>query len=152
MTRRALALGVMSEKLRETVRDHVQSNGQSPETTKLSCAAVAESPWEAAAIRLISPAMRGAARARSSHVLNSVPQPAASLAVNLAFCDLDPSGCDAHSNTLGSACVQQGVCGYVREEGYLRDTTTPEIFAQAQLLRNAIVQLVRGKQCHELFD
>lgn len=152
MTKKALALGVTSERLRQALRDHVQSNGQSPETTVLSCAVVSEYPRDQGAIRLISPAMRGAARARSSHVLNSTPQSALNLAVNLAFCDLDPDGCDSHSNTVVSACVQAGACAYTREEDYWRDTTPPEIFAQAQSLRQAIAQLVRDKQCHELFE
>jgi hypothetical protein len=152
MTKKALALGVTSEQLRQALRDHVQSHGESPQTTVLSCAVVSEYPRDQGAIRLISPAMRGAARARSSHVLNSTPQPALNLAVNLAFCDLDPDGCDAHSNIVGSACVQAGACEYAREEDYWRDTTPPEIFAQAQSLREAIVQLVRDKQCRELFE
>lgn len=96
--------------------------------------------------------MRGAARANPSHVLNSTPAPARDLAVNLAFCDLDPRGCDVHSNSLVSACVQAGACTYVREEDYLRDRTPPEIFAQAQALRQTIVQLVYEKDCRKLFE
>lgn len=42
MTKKALDLGVTSERLRQAFRDHVQSNGQSPETTALSCAVVSE--------------------------------------------------------------------------------------------------------------
>jgi hypothetical protein len=152
MTKKALALGMPSEQLRHSVRDHVQSDGLSPETTKLSCAVVSDYQQDPAGIRLISLAMRGAARARPSHVLNSTPQPASNLAVTLAFCDLDPSGCDAHSNELVSACVQTGVCSYTSVEDYLRGTTPPDIFAQAQPLRQTLVQLVHEKQCRELFE
>jgi hypothetical protein len=118
---------------------------------KLSCDVVQHYPTTTRGVRLISPAMREAAAIRPTHFLNATPQPARSIAINLAFCDLDPQGCNAHSDRLGSACIQSGKCTFEREEEYWRAMASPSDFVAANRLRETIVQHVKQRNCAELF-
>ena len=96
--------------------------------------------------------MRDAAQARPNHMLNKFSDQPKNVGINLALCDLDPDGCSAHSNFVGSACMQSGKCGYNREEDFWQSETKPEVFDAAQGLRNQIVASVKAGKCDELFN
>lgn len=150
---RAREMGSSSENLRTAI--YVQPpNGERDKTliAKMSCDVVQQYPSSIRGIRLISLALLDAAANRSTHVLNLTSMPARNIAINLAFCDLDQEGCGIHSNFVGSACIQSGQCSYEREEDYWRATFKPSDFAAAQQLREAIVQLVRQRNCSSLFQ
>lgn len=151
LSKHARELGLVSEQLRSAVFDSPWSAENQDTFARLSCAVVSQYPDNKHGIRLISIAMRSAAASRSSHLLNAVSPRARSVAINLAFCDLDPEGCNSHSNFVGSACMQSGACSYAREEDYWLATTPPEVLAEAQPLRTALVRLVNQRACNELF-
>jgi hypothetical protein len=119
---------------------------------RLSCDVVKTFPNSVAGVRLIGFAMRNAAASRADHLLNSLPIQSRNVAINLAFCDLDPVGCSAHSNFVGSACMQSGECSYSREEQYWQSKTKPEIYEPAQALRHRLVQSVKQHDCRALFE
>lgn len=150
---RARTMGSSPESLRSAIYAQ-SSNGEldMSSISKMSCDVVQQYPGSIRGIRLISPALRHAAAKHSTHVLNSTSIPARNIAINLAFCDLDPEGCNIHSDFVGSACIQSGQCSYEQEEDYWRATTRPADYAAAQQPREAIVQLVMQRNCVVLFE
>lgn len=151
LSQRAQQLGLASERLRNAVLVAQPESRDRTEIARLSCAVISQDSVNQPGIRLIASAMMDASSARPSHVLNSASSQARNVAINLAFCDLDSPGCDAHSNFVGSACLQAGDCSYAREVDYWRSRTPPHVFAEAQPLRATLVGLIRQKACDQLF-
>lgn len=153
LSARARELGSSSERLRHAIFSHPQNAERDKAlVARLSCEMVQGYPANTGSIRLISIALRDAANSRPEHLLNSTPIPAKNIAVNLAFCDLDPEECGPHSNFIGSACIQSGQCSFLREEDYWRATSSPSDFAAAQRLREALVKQVKQRDCSLLFE
>lgn len=148
---RALASGSLRERLSDVVFVGTAGGPDFAAASDLSCQVVAQYPSDPQAVRLISIAMREAARRRPSHLLNGTPQYARNVAINLAFCDLDPQGCDAQSSRLWGACIQKGSCNLSGEEDWWRSTTPPDVLQAAQTLRTELVRLVRVRDCDALF-
>jgi hypothetical protein len=153
LSQRARGLGSDSEKLRYAV-DAQPRNDQpdEPEIARLSCNVIQHYLEDPAGIRLISTAMRNAALARPSHMLNASSIQASGIAVILAFCDLDSERCDAHSHNLVNVCAQFGQCSYQREEESWQANTSAEDFAAAQKMRVQIGDRVRQRDCKALFE
>jgi hypothetical protein len=153
LNQKALQLGSPSEELMQAL--HARAAEDTPASraaqAEASCRVVRDYPGADAGVRRITVSMRDAAEARSSHMLNQLGTPPRNIALNLALCDLDPEGCTAHSNVVGSACMQSGKCDYNREEDYWQANTTPEVFSAAQGLRHQIVASVKSGNCDELF-
>ncbi|MFT3718879.1 hypothetical protein [Pseudorhodoferax sp.] len=141
----------------ERLRDALASNTAPDDAlgtrmlADLACDVVRRQGEEPRAVRWIGLALRGAAD-RPTHPLHAGAAPERNLAMHLAYCDLDPQGCDAHSSYVGSACVLQGRCDYAREEDYWREQVDGETYAAAQPLREALVQKVQQGDCTALFD
>jgi hypothetical protein len=152
LKKRAVAAGSTSERLREALPGLAEPHAALREVFELSCMVVGEYPDSPSAIRLVTPAIRRAARARESHMLNQTPLPELDLAINLALCDLDPQSCDAHSNVVRSACTQSGKCDYINEVDFWKGESSPERFAAAQGPRRAIVSAIGRKDCGALFQ
>ena len=150
---RARELGSAAELLRHSI--FATPGSPAPDkaiVAHLSCNVVRSYPDNVEGIRLLGFAMRNAAGSRADHALNSLPAPARGLAINLAFCDLDPIGCNTHSNFVGSACMLAGECSYLREEDYWRAKSKPEVYEAAQTLRHLLVRSIKQHDCRFLFE
>jgi hypothetical protein len=153
LSRRAQELGSLQEKLRSAIFEQPANLERDKKAlATLSCEVVRTYPQSVRGIRLISLALNEARASRSTHFLNRFPVQARSVGINLAFCILDPTGCDAHSNFVGSACMQSGQCAYVREEDYWRSTTSPDVYRRAEEVRDDLARKVRNHECDSLFQ
>lgn len=117
-----------------------------------SCQVIRQGLSDSTSVRLISIGLRNAALVRPDHVLNATPQRARTIAINLAMCDLDPDGCSAHSDFVGSACMQKGECDIDREEVYWQIFLPAAEMVDAQQLRQQLVAQVRAGNCAALFQ
>ncbi|WP_326535878.1 hypothetical protein [Pseudorhodoferax sp.] len=154
LVERARAAGDPQEQLRDALIQQVRApqDGRVQAVTALACTVVRQQAEQPGALRWINPVLRQAAYRQPGHFLNTVSSEVASLAVTLALCDLNPQGCDAHSEFVLRACMRDGACHYAQAHDYWRDTAPADVQAAAQPLRTILVDKLRQADCATLFD
>lgn len=153
MVERAREAGDPQERLHEALLQQIQTpQAGHLAVAALACTVVRQQAEQPGALRWISPVLRQTAFRQPGHWLNTASNQVMSLAVTLSLCDLNPQGCDAHSEFVLRACMRDGACHYAQAQDYWRATTAADVHAAAQPLRAILVEKLRQADCATLFD